>query len=45
MAGILGMAFTGKQPGERKLHWVYRLMLVCIAVTILAGFVYSRFFE
>ncbi len=43
MASFFGMAVTGKQPGGKKLHWIYRLMLVFIALTIVAAFIYVQF--
>lgn len=43
MFSFLGMAVTGKQPGGKKLHWIYRLMLVFIALTVAVAFVYASF--
>ena len=43
MFSFFGMALTGKQCGGRKLHWIYRLMIVFIALTIVASFLYVQF--
>ncbi len=37
------MAITGKQYGGRKLHFVYRVMIVFIALSLAGCFLYVYF--
>jgi hypothetical protein len=43
IVSLISMAITGKQSGNRKLHWVYRIMIVFIFAAILGSYLLVRF--
>ena len=43
VAGIIMMAVTGMQPGGKKLHVVYRLMILFIFLVLIAAYLIVRY--
>jgi hypothetical protein len=39
LISILGMAITGKQAGNKRLHWAYRAMIL-LTVLLLGGLLF-----